>query len=161
MEIRVTITKNNERWKIMESVERIKRAYNLRSSVTIRWLVIKFIDRRRGKVGNSRLPSAIFRTSQLSFSEDKSSPVIGPCDSSRANSTSAAFRFRVISGFDIKAFLSESSDITRSRIQRMANSLLYNIKAIFRVRYRTLSDRRPWNFTRFRAKMYSFLFPFP
>lgn len=154
----MTITKNNERWKIMESVERTKRAYNLRSSVTIRWLVIKFID--AGKLETLGFPPPFF-VRQLSFSEDKSSPVIGPCDSSRANSTSAAFRFRVISGFDIKAFLSESSDITRSRIQRMANSLLYNIKAIFRVRYRTLSDRRPWNFTRFRAKMYSFLFPFP
>lgn len=76
-------------------------------------------------------PPIIFFVRQLSFSGAR------PGDSWRANSTSAAFRFRVISGFDIKAFLSESSDITRSRIQRMANSLLYNIKAIFRVRYRT------------------------
>lgn len=79
-------------------------------------------------------PPIIFFVRQLSFSGGKGAR---PGDSWRANSTSAAFRFRVISGFDIKAFLSESSDIIRSRIQRMANSLLYNIKAIFRVRYRT------------------------
>ena len=59
-------------------------------------------------------PSIIFFVRQLSFSGGKGAR---PGDSWRANSTSAAFRFRVISGFDIKAFLSESSDITRSRIQ--------------------------------------------
>lgn len=86
-----------------------------------------------GKLGNFFSADYIFRTAAFLLRGKGARPG----DSWRANSTSAAFRFRVISGFDIKAFLSESSDITRSRIQRMANSLLYNIKAIFRVRYRT------------------------
>lgn len=61
----------------------------------------------RRSAGNVKFRNcAIFRSSafpELVRNRTKSG-------SSRANSTSAAFRFRVMSGFDIKAFLSESSE---------------------------------------------------